>query len=189
LNLPNHPLYENEYYFYPLGEGSWEVNFLARQIQEETFFPMKLNLMIGFEDFSDTMIYFNNMENNETFQFVFDKKPIYIDFDPENEIVLKVASLILSNPQMEAVDSKTSLKVFPSPADQYMRVVATTDPGIDFKLELYHPSGKRIYQRWFHGVTGQQEVTINTRPFAPGVYFVQMESASGKVVEKVVISH
>ncbi len=189
LNLPDHPIYENEYYFYPLGEGSWEVNFLARQIQEETFFPMKLNLFIGFEDFTDTVVYFDNMENNETFQFIFEKEPIYIDFDTENEIVLKTATLILSDRQINAPDPIDLLEVFPSPADQYVQIIATPDPGLDFTLEMFNSSGKRVYQQRFQGGKGRQEVTINTLGFTPGVYFVQLNSTNGKVVKKVVISH
>ena len=59
LEQPNHPVYKNEYYFEQVGDDSWNVHFLANQIQTNApFFPMELNIYVAFTDLSDTTVRF-----------------------------------------------------------------------------------------------------------------------------------
>jgi aminopeptidase N len=90
---PNHPIYQNGYYFAQAG-SNWEVGFQAKQVQTNTvFFKMPIQLKISFASGSDTMIQVMNDVNNQMYFFTFNREPLSIQFDPVNEIVLKVATL------------------------------------------------------------------------------------------------
>lgn len=90
---PNHPYYQNGYYFSKIGDY-WEVGFLAKQVQTNTvFFKMPIELKISFTTGPDTLIRVMNEGNNQMFYFTFTRQPSSIKFDPDNEIVLKTATL------------------------------------------------------------------------------------------------
>ncbi len=90
---PNHPVYANKYYFVQSG-SFWDVGFVADQTQTNTvFFKMPIELKIQFTDLSDTTIRVTNDIDNQHFVFRFTKQPQSITFDPNNNIVLKQATL------------------------------------------------------------------------------------------------
>ena len=91
---PNHPLYDNHYYFEDLGSGNWDVHFMTRQTQSNApFFQMPVILKVHFQDNTDTLIRVMNTHNDQEYLWTFSRHPVTLTFDPENEIVLKVASL------------------------------------------------------------------------------------------------
>jgi len=90
---PNHPVYQNGYYFSQNG-SFWEVGFQAKQTQTNTvFFKMPIEIKITFTSGSDTLIRVMNDVNNEMFYFTFTRQPSTVQFDPNNQIVLKTATL------------------------------------------------------------------------------------------------
>ncbi|MEZ4691929.1 MAG: hypothetical protein R3A12_17945 [Ignavibacteria bacterium] len=93
---PNHPVYSNSYYF--TGSGTnWDVHFTAKQTQTNTvFFKMPIEVKINFSGGSDTIIRVMNDVNNQTFVWNFSLQPVSVVFDPNADIVLKQASIILS---------------------------------------------------------------------------------------------
>ena len=190
LEQPNHPVYENEYYFYPLEDGKWEVNFLARQVQDDTFFPMKLSLFIGFEDFSDTTVYFMNMENEEEFKFNFDKEPIYIDFDTDNEIVLKSASLVLSDGTESIVSDDPAFTLYPNPADATLNIQTRDQLKTNTKISLIDLTGKVLFEQVYQpSAISDAPIQIQTDTFKPGIYFCKIEQQGSSEVKKIIISH
>jgi len=91
IYYPNHPQYENTYFFEELGNGSWNVNFMTTQIQTNApFFKMPLDLKIHFQDNSDTLISVMNDINYQEYDWIFNKQPVSFTFDPDNDIVLKL---------------------------------------------------------------------------------------------------
>jgi aminopeptidase N len=87
---PNHPQYQNQYNISQQSENLWEVLFLAKQIQTDAgFFKMPIELKIHFETGSDTTIKVMNDMNNQLFTYHFGQKPLSIQFDPSDNIVLK----------------------------------------------------------------------------------------------------
>ena len=54
-----------------------------------TFFRMPIELKIVFADGSNEIIKSNNTYNLQMFTFEFDKEPVRISFDPNDQIVLK----------------------------------------------------------------------------------------------------
>lgn len=95
---PNHPVYQNGYYISQVG-NYWEVGFQAKQIQSNTvFFRMPIEIKISFNSGPDTLIKVMNDINNQLFFFTFTRQPISVQFDPNNQIVLKSATLQLIDP-------------------------------------------------------------------------------------------
>ena len=90
---PNHPVYQNGYYFVQHG-SNWEVGFQAKQTQTNTvFFKMPIEIKISFTSGPDTTIRVMNDANNQLFNFMFTRQPSSVQFDPNNQIVLKNATL------------------------------------------------------------------------------------------------
>lgn len=90
---PNHPVYQNGYFFSQVG-SYWEVGFQAKQIQTNTvFFKMPIEIKISFNSGPDTLIRVMNDVNNQLFFFTFTRRPLSVQFDPNNQIVLKSATL------------------------------------------------------------------------------------------------
>lgn len=90
---PNHPVYQNGYFFSQVG-SYWEVGFLSKQIQTNTvFFKMPIEIKISFNSGPDTLIRVMNDVNNQLFFFTFTRRPLSVQFDPNNQIVLKSATL------------------------------------------------------------------------------------------------
>jgi len=90
---PNHPVYANTYNITSIGAGTWMVGFRARQTQTNTvFFTMPMELRITFVSGPDTLIRVTNTTNDQTFGFTFNRQPVGLQFDPNNNIVLKQGS-------------------------------------------------------------------------------------------------
>lgn len=91
---PNHPVYANKYYLENLNNGYWVVGFQPNQTQTNTvFFKMPLMIKIGFVGGTDTTVRVMNNSNGEWFRFSFTKQPNTVTFDPDNQIVLKTATI------------------------------------------------------------------------------------------------
>jgi len=91
---PNHPKYQNQYYFSQQSVTLWAVGFLAKQVQTNSgFFKMPIEFKIHFETGTDTTIRVMNDVNNQLFYYYFDRMPLSVQFDPSNSIVLKEATL------------------------------------------------------------------------------------------------
>ncbi len=91
---PNHPLYQNSYQINDLGNGQWQVQFTANQVQSNpAYFRMLLEIKVRFADNTSVVETVMNNTDNEVFTWTYNKKPEQVFFDPDNEIVLKTATL------------------------------------------------------------------------------------------------
>jgi aminopeptidase N len=191
LDQPNHPIYNNEYYFTENGDGSWDAYFIASQIQENApFFPMELNIFIGFLDGSDTTIRFRNYENNEEFIFHFTKEPVYLAFDLKNEIVLKKGTTILSEKETIANSNYISLRNHPNPSKNETTIVYQLPKPGNVVVELFDITGKKLqaidagYQ-----ASGQNSIIFQTRNLENGMYIYTLRSSEIEGVNKMVVNH
>lgn len=100
---PNHPVYQNYYSILNNGGGNWNLSFIARQIQTNSgFHKMPVVVKIAFTTGADTTIRVMNDVNYQTFVFNFNRQPVSLTFDPDNDIVLKQATTTI-----QSVSSKT----------------------------------------------------------------------------------
>lgn len=90
IRQPNHPVYSNTYLYYANSDSTWTLVFKTKQTQTNApFFSMPLELKIQFTDRTDTLVRVFNSTNNETFSFTFNREPLSLTFDPNNNIPLK----------------------------------------------------------------------------------------------------
>jgi aminopeptidase N len=90
---PNHPVYQNLFQITGLGNSLWVLSFLANQTQSNpSFFRMPVQIRITFVDATDTLIQVDHLERLQEFNWLFNKQPVSMDFDPQNEILLKTAT-------------------------------------------------------------------------------------------------
>lgn len=191
LNQPNNPVYKNEYYFQKESSEEWSVHFLANQIQSNApFFPMELNIFIAFLDGSDTTIRFRNMINEEEFVFNFSTEPVYLAFDLSNEIVLKQASLILSEKEINQKNKAGYIKTVPNPASNEVTFVYEIMEAGPAKIELYSLTGKQLMEVMNNTQTaGTHELKIETRQLDAGIYFYILTTGGHTYVQKLIIQH
>ncbi|HCY74960.1 MAG TPA: hypothetical protein DHV28_03495 [Ignavibacteriales bacterium] len=96
---PNHPVYQNQYWFQNISTGIWEVGFVARQTQtNSSFHKMPIEIKLSFSTGADTTIRVMNDSNNQIYSWNFNRQPVSIVFDPSNNIVLKTATLSVIPP-------------------------------------------------------------------------------------------
>jgi len=191
LEEANHPVYDNEYYLAEQGNGNWKIYFLARQTQSDPeFFPMKLNIFVAFDDFSDTTIHFRNMNNSEEFVFEVEKKPIQVFFDLDNEIVLKQASLTVSTEEFRESAVGTLFENIPNPAQSQTTIRYQLSQSGRASLELYDLTGRKI-KVLFAGQQseGIHQIQFETASLQSGIYLYTLKINEQTFVKKMVVQH
>lgn len=190
LEQPNHPVYQNEYYFTQVSDQQWDVHFLAKQVQENApFFPMELNIYIAFADMSDTTVRFRNYDNNEEFVFEFAKEPIYLAFDLSNQIVLKSGTTVLSTDGHQ-LNTSDLFKVFPNPASNETTINIRMDATDHLGLGLYDINGKLLEKIWDGELQkGKNKFIYDTSDLPDGIYVLSMKSNSKTAYQKMVVQH
>ncbi|MBX7047071.1 MAG: M1 family metallopeptidase [Ignavibacteria bacterium] len=92
LYRPNHPVYSNRYEIVKDGDN-WKVNLKVSQTQREEFFKMPVEFKIYFQK-ENKIVRLQNDYNNQTFELSYKEKPVMVEFDPNNEIILKRAKTV-----------------------------------------------------------------------------------------------
>lgn len=96
---PNHPLYANKYWITTAGQNLWQVGFIGKQTQTNTvFFKMPIEIKVTFQGGTDTTMRVFHESNDQMFTFYFNRQPLSVSFDPNNQIVIKTASLSVTEP-------------------------------------------------------------------------------------------
>lgn len=96
---PNHPLYANKYWITTAGQNQWQVGFIGKQTQTNTvFFKMPIEIKVTFQGGTDTTMRVFHESNDQMFTFIFNRQPLSVSFDPNNQIVIKTASLTVTDP-------------------------------------------------------------------------------------------
>jgi aminopeptidase N len=193
---PNHPVYANKYYISPQGTNSWEVGFQAIQTQTNTvFFQMPLQIAINYSSGpTDTLRVFNNV-NNQLFTFNVTRQPVSVVFDPYNNIVLKIATLI-------QVDSSTSVQAatgakpssfilnqnYPNPFNPSTIIRFEVPKNSRIKLTIYNMLGEAV--RVLSDAIfeeGIYEKTFDARDLASGVYIYELKTDEVLLRQKMVL--
>jgi hypothetical protein len=193
---PNHPVYANKYYISPQGTNSWEVGFQAIQTQTNTvFFQMPLQIAINYSSGpADTLRVFNNV-NNQLFTFNVTRQPVSVVFDPYNNIVLKIATLI-------QVDSSTSVQAatgakpssfilnqnYPNPFNPSTIIRFEVPKNSRIKLTIYNMLGEAV--RVLSDAIfeeGIYEKTFDARDLASGVYIYELKTDEVLLRQKMVL--
>lgn len=93
LKYPKHPVYDVYYSITEIDSGKWQIDFIIHQENLNDFiFKMPIEVEIMFNDGTAINKLIENNIQNQSFTFIFNKKPNGIHFDKLNKIPLKEIS-------------------------------------------------------------------------------------------------
>ncbi|MFH1935943.1 MAG: M1 family aminopeptidase [Bacteroidota bacterium] len=188
---PNHPQYQNTYNFQDLGNGQWQVNFYTEQIQPDPeFFKMPMEIKIRFINYSDTIVTVMNDSNNQYFSWIFNIRPVYFQFDPNNNIVIKQSSTVVGVEEHESTASGIHLSQnIPNPATHLTRISYVLDQASDVRLGLFNMMGQEVKVLVNqHQAAGKHAVTLDCSAVNAGVYYYTLQGNGEKVTRKLMIT-
>jgi aminopeptidase N len=192
---PNHPIYQNQYYFSQQSDNLWEVGFIAKQIQNGSgFFKMPIELNIHFATGSDTTVKIMNDENNQLFSFSFDRQPLSLQFDPSNNIVLKEATL--TRIPAVSVEDRGGFQPkeyhlwqnYPNPFNPQTTIRISVPKSSFVKLSVYNALGElvKIIARGNYD-SGEYTFEFNGGNLPSGVYLYELKTDEVTLQNKMVI--
>ncbi len=187
---PNHPKYQNVYDIVQNGTNSYNLQFLAKQVQANpVFFRMLLPLKIVFADSTDTLVQVMNTNNDQLFSYTFQKQPVRLVFDPDTNIMLKEGSTNLG--VIDITGNTIPFSLFqnvPNPADNKTDIPYFLEIPVHVRLEIFDISGKSISIPLNENEpAGRSVFTLDCSKLRPGTYFYQMTAGKYKATKKMVI--
>lgn len=192
---PNHPVYSNQYGFTNLGGGNWRSDFLARQTQSNPpFFTMPIELKFTFSSGPDTTVRVMNNSNSQMFSFTFNRQPLTVAFDPNNNIVIKQASLgPLGIVNLNEVPLKFNLyQNYPNPFNPVTIIRFDIPEKQNVSIKVYDVTGSLVADV-YDGIqnAGRYEVTFDASSaaggFASGVYYYSIKTEKYSDTKKMVL--
>jgi aminopeptidase N len=180
VKQPNHPTYQNTYNIANLGSGNYRVNFVAKQSQTNTVFhKMPIVIKFSFSTGADTSVKVMNDVNNQMFSFYFNRLPTTVVFDPNNDIVLKTATLSVGiNNESSITPTKYAVhQNYPNPFNPSTSIRFDIPKNTFVKLKVYDVLGKEVATLINEErAAGSYNVDWNASFYPSGIYFYKLES-------------
>lgn len=182
VKQPNHPVYQNNYQFTDLGGGNWRVGFIARQTQTNSpFHKMPIVLKITFASGPDTLIRTMNDVNDQIYYWTFQRQPAAFQFDPDNDIVLKLGTttpigITINGNEVPGV---FALKQnYPNPFNPVTYIRFDIPKRSNIEIKVYDITG-RLVKNIFDGTSdpGKFTADFDAMNIASGVYYCEMKAA------------
>jgi aminopeptidase N len=185
---PNHPQYENLYEISFTSPG-WEVDFTANQIQTNAgFFKMPIELKIEFSDGSDTLLTAMNDVNNQSFTFNFTKEPVSLLFDPNNNIVLKWASIIDVEEISNVITDFYLEQNYPNPFNPSTTIKYQISEISFVTLKVYDVLGNEIGTIVNEEKPiGRYKIEFNATTLPSGIYFYRLQAGNFIETKKMIL--
>ncbi len=189
LYQPNHPTYQNTYAIASPSPGAWTVTFRVRQTQKNAaFFQMPIDIRLSFSSGPDSTVRVFNGTNNQSFTFTLDRQPLSVQFDPDNNIVLKTATL-----SQTAVDEANLLpgeyrleQNYPNPFNPSTEIgyrVQGTGYGV-VTLKVYDVLGREVAVLVNERKgPGRYTVRWDASTYSSGVYLYTLRASNGHGVQ------
>lgn len=187
LYTPNHPSYYNIYDFIDMGNDQWKVKLQIKQTQTNTgFFQMPVELKIQFSE-GDTTFTVMNSVNDQNFSFIFNKRPVGIQFDPNNKILLKTSAIVMESEDLSTAAS--SFKIAENPSNGNFKVQFESAAQTTADLMVLSSVGVPVIKN--RGIIiseGLNSIPVDLTASPAGVYIVNLRTAGKTYTEKVVIT-
>jgi len=189
---PNHPRYENLYEISFTSPG-WTVEFIANQIQTNAdFFKMPIELKIEFSDGSDTLLTAMNDVNNQSFTFNFTREPVSLQFDPNNNIVLKLEIIQFVEITETLPDEFNLYQNYPNPFNPTTTIKYDIKERTNVELKVFDILGREIITLVNEEQpAGSYEVEFSKNSIhqvlGSGVYFYQLQAGSYVETKKMIL--
>jgi hypothetical protein len=169
-----------------------KVDVKIQQIQATpAFFTMPIEIKVSFPQDADTTIRVMNTVNSQQFSFTFNKTPISVVFDPDNEIVLKQASTVQA--VGISADNLSSLHYtleqnYPNPFNPATHIQFTLSKTSPTSLKIYDLLGKEV-ATLLHATMnpGQYTVQWDGSNVPGGVYFYQLRAGQFVQTKKLIL--
>jgi aminopeptidase N len=193
VKQPNHPVYQNYYYFTTNSGSNWSVGFQARQIQTNTpFHRMPIVVRITFTSGPDTNIRVDNNVNYQIWYWNFNRTPSTVVFDPNNDIVLKTGTTVYQ--QFNAV-SNNELPVkfavyqnYPNPFNPLTRIDFELPKQSLVTIKVYDAAGKLVSTPLYDiRPLGRHTIEFDGRNLASGMYYYELTAGDFRDVKKMVL--
>jgi hypothetical protein len=97
------------------------------------------------------------------------------------------ANYSVGNVETKDLPGVNSLNVSPNPASEFIMVRAYNSNAQHMQFILNDMTGKSLYNDSFTAQKGNIEKSIDVSNLTPGMYFLTVKTAEGKVTEKVII--
>ncbi len=191
LFQPNNPSYYNTYNIEDLGTGQWKVNFFTTQDQlTPAFFRMVLELKVRFEDGTDTTFRVMNDANYQQYSFLFSKQPTLLEFDPDNQVVLKQAATLVGIPEASAHNGSHLFQNVPNPAINTTKVVYEIDHPTNIRLEILDITGRILATPVNEfKAAGKYSCDLDCSSYSSGLNYYRLKAGDVSLTKKMVITH
>lgn len=196
VKQPNHPTYQNTYGIINLGAGNWRVNFKAFQNQTNTVFhKMPIVIKVSFTSGLDSLIKVVNDVNNQLYSFDFNRQPTTVAFDPNNDILLKTASISIGiNNISNSVPEKYEMyQNYPNPFNPSTKIRFQIKDICFVNLKVYDMAGKEVAALVNENLrAGTYEIPFSVSQFSEGgassgIYFYKIQAGEFVKTMKMVL--
>ena len=186
---PNHPQYQNSYNIKDNGNGTWKINFFAKQVQPiPAFFKMPIEARVHFTDATDTIIRFMNDVNFQQYSWNFNKQPVYFMFDPNRQIVLKAGSTVVGIPEEQDAGGVSLFQNVPNPAGTTTLISYSIDRPMLVQLDVTDLMGIVLLSPARGMETaGRHEVAVDCSKLSAGTYIYKLTAGNIVKFRKLVI--
>lgn len=182
VKQPNHPTYQNGYNFTNMGSGNWRINFLAYQTLATTVFhKMPITLKFSFSTGADTTVRVMNDANSQLFSFFFNRQPTSVVFDPNNDIVIKTATISVGiNNTPSIIPARFAVyQNYPNPFNPTTNIKFEIPKNTFVTLKVYDVVGKEVATLINEERNaGSYNVDWNASFYPSGVYFYSFKAGN-----------
>jgi hypothetical protein len=97
---------------------------------------------------------------------------------------------VVSNPVgIKQNDVFTSVNIYPNPASEITNIAVNSVISEEVSISIYNTIGQLISSQKAKFTQGENKIELNTADFANGIYNIEFQSKSGKLVQKLTVSH
>jgi hypothetical protein len=150
---------------------------------------MPVELAVYFGDGSDTTIKVMNDANNQRFSFTLSNQPHSVEFDPNNEIVLKLDGLKEDVNEYTGDDALVELyQNTPDPFTGKTQIAFSLPSAMPVKIVIYDITGKTVCEIPETVMSpGRQQVEFDASGLKKGMYYYSLETGHRKIVKKMMV--
>jgi aminopeptidase N len=189
LKQPNHPIYQNTY---SIDTSTRKVNFKIQQTQKNPpLFTMPVEIRFSFANGPDTTVRVMNSAISQQYSFTFTRMPTAAVFDPNNNIVLKVAATVevtgIRRENLAAVHFELDQN-YPNPFNPTTNLRFTIADFRFVTVKVYDILGKEVATLVNGEMNpGRYTVRWDAGNLPSGVYFYRLQAGQFAETKKLVL--
>jgi len=151
--------------------------------QSVTFFEMPVALLFKNATQQKTIV-IDNKSNGEIFFKNIDFIADTVLIDPEYWLITKNNS---SQKKADSISGQNIVQVFPNPVQGQLFIYLRNFSDANATINIYNTAGQLIYQKKITAYNNSFFEEINTTKYAPGAYFIKIQSGNKKIFTKKLI--